>query len=165
MTHGYEEWRAQEVRRPGDIPSATPLAWLAERHSAHGQRLADRQLPEDFPGPVVRGDAGDALAQLALGTQLARSAAAGQPGAVLEALQLGATWRQIATALDTSPDRARALLRDHADAQLRLHEGDHDAGAGLLGWDPAQRDTVRALTLLGDDESADAVGASVPGAT
>ncbi|MFB6924037.1 hypothetical protein ACFCXR_03255, partial [Streptomyces noursei] len=121
--------------------------------------------PVDFRGRAPGGAGADALAQLALGTQLARSAAAGQPGAVLEALQLGATWRQIATALDTSPDRARTLLRDHADAQLRLHEGDHDAGAGLLGWDPAQRDTVRALTLLGDDEPADAVGTSAPGAT
>ncbi|MFB6924036.1 hypothetical protein ACFCXR_03250, partial [Streptomyces noursei] len=62
MTHGYEEWRAQEVRRPGDIPPATPLAWLAERHSAHGQRLADRHLPEDFPGPGGPRGAGAAQA-------------------------------------------------------------------------------------------------------
>ncbi|GAB7035662.1 hypothetical protein AB0G35_15875 [Streptomyces sp. NPDC021749] len=152
----YEQWRTRTVRCPGDVPVTTPLSWMAEKHFAHGERLADRRLPAAYRGPEERGDAGDALAQLALGVRIARAVEQYRAETLHEALQLGATWSQIAAALDVGTDEARGILRSHANGQLRLYESEHSGGAGLLGMNPEQHRAAMALTDLGDDEPAPA---------
>ncbi|MFD8542364.1 hypothetical protein [Streptomyces sp. NPDC059649] len=163
--HEYEQWQARTVRRPEDVPVTTPLSWMAEKHFAHGERLADRRLPAAYRGPEERGDAGDALAQLALGVRIARTVEQYRAETLHEALQLGATWRQIATALDLGTDEARGILRSHADGQLRLYESEHSGGAGLLGMSPEQHRAAMALTELGDDEPATAPASAAPAIT
>lgn len=157
-TDEYKDFQALQVRRPDDLPSAVPLTWQAEKHSQHGDRLSNRRLPADFPYLVERGTAGDALAALALGETIRRTALAYRPSTVHEALQLGATWNEVAAALDCTPDEARDVLRSYADGQRHLYEGDEREGRRPIGFTAEQHQEAHALTELADDESAAAEG-------
>jgi len=153
-TDAYKDFQALQVRRPDDLPPAVPLTWQVEKHSQHEERLSNRRLPADFPHEVERGTAADALAALALGEAIRRTALHFRPSTVHEALQLGATWNEVAAALDCTPDEARDVLRAYADGQRRLYEGDERGGRRPLGFTAEQHQEAHALTELGDDESA-----------
>ncbi|WP_406380772.1 hypothetical protein [Streptomyces sp. NBC_01618] len=148
-------WTALDVRRPGDIPGATPLPRLIEKHTEHADRLINNNLLADYPHPVERGSAGDALAVLALRERIRRDIEHGRGYEIRQALLLGATWSQVSAALDVPVDEARALLRAYADGQHNLYRGDVDSGrARPLGFSPEQHAAVLALVELGDDEAA-----------
>ncbi|QIP74760.1 hypothetical protein [Streptomyces sp. VN1] len=153
-TDAYKDFQALQVRRPDDLPPATPLTWQAEKHSQHAERLSNRRLPADFPYEVERGTAGDALAQLALGEAIRRTALNYRPSTLHEALELGATWQEVAAALDCTPDEARDVLRSYADGQRHLYEGDEREGRKPIGFTAEQHRAALALTELADDESA-----------
>lgn len=76
----------------------------------------------------------------------------GRPGGPL--LELGATWQEVATALDCTPDEARDVLRSYADGQRRLYEGDEREGRKPIGFTAERHRAALALTELADDESA-----------
>ncbi|NEB60342.1 hypothetical protein G3I61_11470 [Streptomyces diastaticus] len=158
-TDAYKDWQALQVRRPDDLPPAVPLAWQVEKHSEHGQRLSNRRLPADFPHEVERGTAADALASLALGEAIRRTALHYRPSTVHEALELGATWNEVAAALDCTPDEARDVLRAYADGQRHLYEGYESEGRRPIGFTAEQHREACALTELADDEPAAAEGA------
>ncbi|MFI2207665.1 hypothetical protein ACH47Z_44890 [Streptomyces sp. NPDC020192] len=157
MTEQHDRWETLEIRRPDDVPSATPLSWLAAKESDHAQRLFRNLLPADFPHEVERGTADDALAVLALRESIRRDVEHGTGNRVHEALTLGATWTQVAAALDIDPGRARELLRAYADGQRRLWVGYEEEGIKPFGFSADQHTAALALCELGDDESAPAV--------
>lgn len=157
MSDPYTRWKATAVRRPEDVPAIAPLAWQIEKHTKHNDRLMNRALPADFPHPVERGDAGDALAVLALREAMRRDIETGRGTRVHEALTLGATWTEVAAALGTTPADARALLRDWVEKQHRLHQRDtQQRAAHPFGMDAEEHAAVLALLELGDDEPAPA---------
>lgn len=145
------------VRHPGDVPAATPLAWQIEKHTEHNDRLMNLALPADFPYDVQRGTVGEALAVIALRESIRRDIEHGRGVRVREALELGATWSEVAAALDVDPDEARALLRAWADMQHDLYRRDvADGRPRPFGTNDDQHAAVLALCELGDDETAGA---------
>jgi hypothetical protein len=73
---------------------------------------------------------------------------------VLAASELGATWREVAAAVDLGTDDARALLRGWAAGQAALHEeaGGLDPGNGLLpGLSPEDHEAVLRHLAPADD--------------
>ena len=107
MTDAYDHFHALEIRTPDDVPPATPLEWQIERISVHEQR-------------GLRGTADDAVTVLALRENVRRELA--RTGLYIsDARRMGATWEQIAAALDITPDDARERLRTWADGQEQLH--------------------------------------------
>ncbi|MFJ9818620.1 hypothetical protein ACIRU3_25845 [Streptomyces sp. NPDC101151] len=156
-TDAHEHWKSLTVRRPGDVPATTPLAWHVEKLTEHSDRLMNNALPANFKYAVQRGDAGDALAALALRESMHRDIEAQRGSRVREAIELGATWNQVADALDVTPGEARALLRDWAIGQHQLHQGDIDNGrTAPLGLSAERHAAVVALTELRDDQAASA---------
>lgn len=157
-TPEYEHWQALQVRRPDDVRTtkggAVPLMWQMEKHVEHNDRLMNNALPADFKYQVQRGDAGDALACLALRAAMRRDMEAQRDSSIREAIELGATWNQVADALDSTPDEARDLLRAWAEGQHRvLYLKDVQDGRDRpLGLDTEAYAAVLALTELGDDE-------------
>ncbi|MCG6496622.1 hypothetical protein [Kitasatospora sp. A2-31] len=145
MTDRYAEWTALEVRRPDDVPASTPLSWLTEKHGVHAERMANRALPADFPYEVERGDAGDALAVLALGEATARAAVQFRALKIRDALTAGASWTEVAAALDVEPAEARALLRTWADGQRDLWVRFEAEGCRPFGLDAEEYAAVLAL--------------------
>ncbi|MFI8365299.1 hypothetical protein ACIGD1_34745 [Streptomyces sp. NPDC085612] len=151
----FEQWKALQVSRPGDVPAGTPLSWQADRAYEHAVRVFDATLPPDFPHPVERGTAHDAVAELALRESIRRDVENGRGTRLHTALELGATWAEVAAALDISPDDARALLRQWAEGQHHLYLRDQEQGRDkLLGFSPDQHAAVIALTERGNDEGA-----------
>lgn len=123
MTDAYDRFRTIEIRTPDDVPPATPLGWQIERISVHEQR-------------GLRGTGVDALAVLALRENVRRELA--RTGLYIsDARRAGATWDQIAAALDTTEDDARDRLRTWADGQEWLHRWDvadgRDHAFGITG--------------------------------
>lgn len=152
----HEVWPTLTIRRPRDVPGGTPLLWMAERHSEHSHRLANRDLPADFPHPVERGDAGDALAVLALGVEIERAAARWRAITIRTALECGATLRQVADALDNSPEAVRTDLLLWADSQHNLWCSDAAAGRERpLGIDAEAWVRIVALARRGDNDTED----------
>lgn len=110
MTDAYNHFQALDIRTPDDVPPTTPLEWQIERISVHEQR-------------GLRGTANDALAVLALRESVRRELE--RTGLYIsDARRMGATWEQIATALDITADTARDRLRTWADGQEQLHRRD-----------------------------------------
>ncbi|MEV0027333.1 hypothetical protein AB0H45_35135 [Streptomyces atroolivaceus] len=110
MTDAYEHFQTIEIRTPDDVPPATPLVWQIERIDVHEQR-------------GLRGTADDALAVLALRENVRRELQ--RTGLYIsDARRMGATWEQIAAALDITEDDARERLRTWADGQDRLYRRD-----------------------------------------
>lgn len=116
-----ETFRAAEIHRPDDVPAGTPLASLVEKRAAAGLRLLNNSVPDDFPHQVDRGDAGDALTQLALDEAIRRTVRNERCSTVWEALRLGATWDQVAAALDTTELAVADDLRVWAEGQCTLY--------------------------------------------
>ncbi|MEZ3182966.1 hypothetical protein KYY02_31200 [Streptomyces pimonensis] len=159
MTDPYETWKAQEIRRPDGVPHLAGLSGLVEQRAVHNDRLMLHRLPADHPGE--RGTAGDALAALALGEAIRRRIADEHGSRVHEALELGASWTEVAAALDITPDDARALLRTWADGQHQLYRSDlADGRSRPLGMDDATYAVVLALYELGDDEAVNLINPS-----
>ncbi|MFE0726307.1 hypothetical protein ACFW4M_32750 [Streptomyces sp. NPDC058794] len=155
MTAEHDAWTALDVRRPGDVPAFTPLTWLVEKETEHSHRLGNNVLPADFPHPVERGTADDALAGLALREAIRRQVDQERAVRAREALTLGATWAQVAAALDVDPYEARALLRDWAEGQHQLYRGDVAEGRPRpYGLDDEAHAAVLALCELSDGEAA-----------
>ncbi|MGW8984273.1 hypothetical protein ACWGQ9_16615 [Streptomyces parvus] len=154
-TPAHEHWTDLTVRRPDDVRTITgrriPLSWQMEKRAGHIDRLMNRTLPEDFPDPVERGDASDVLAVLALSESIRRDLAARRGGDIREAILLGATWTEIAVAIDATPNEARAVLRDWTECQHRLHQREVERGQPL-GSDADRHASVLALIELADDE-------------
>lgn len=142
---------AQELRNPDDVPYATPLTWLAERWERHSRRLLNRHLPTESAFDGGTGTAVDALAELAVGAALVRTVARSDGHTAGEAVELGATWSEVAEALGVTPDEARARLRAYADEQRahRLASEEDDLVFGLTAEEHA---AMVALTERGDDE-------------
>lgn len=120
MTDPETLFMAAQTQRPADVPAGTALSVLVAKRSAAGQRLLNNLLPEDFPHQVERGTAGDALTQLAVGEVIRRSVRNERCSTVWEALRLGATWEQVADALDTTELAAADDLRVWAEGQRTL---------------------------------------------
>lgn len=153
MTDQHEQWKTLEIRQPDQVPSATPLSWLAEKESEHSQRLFRNLLPVDRFPDVERGTADDALAVLALRESIRRDIEHENGNRVHEALTLGATWRQVAAALDIDPGQARELLRAYANGQRRLWLGYEEEGIKPFGFSADQHTAALALCELADDET------------
>ncbi|MFF2572682.1 hypothetical protein [Streptomyces sp. NPDC058084] len=148
-----KDLNALQIRRPSDIPFDTTLRWKADRATEHAMRLFDNALPADFPHPVERGTAQDAVAELALRESIRQDVENGQGTRLHTALELGATWAEVAAALDISPEDARALLRQWADGQHHLYLSEQERGIERpLGFTPDQHAAVVALTERSDDE-------------
>jgi hypothetical protein len=110
MTDAYDHFQTLEIRTPDDVPPATPLEWQIERIGIHEQR-------------GLRGTAGDALTVLALRESVRRTLE--HTGlCISDARRMGATWEQIAAALDITVDAAQDRLRAWADGQQRLYRSD-----------------------------------------
>ncbi|MFF6903340.1 hypothetical protein [Streptomyces hydrogenans] len=148
----FKQWKALQVSRPGDVPAGTPLSWQADKASEHAMRVWDNHLPADFPHPVERGTAHDAVAELALRESIRREVEYGRGTRVHTALELGATWAEVAAALDISPDDARALLRQWADGQHHLYLSYQEQDRKPLGISPDEHAAIISLTERGDDE-------------
>jgi hypothetical protein len=148
-TPEYERWTATAVRTPDQVRTEpggpVPLTWQVEKLTEHTTRLSNAKLPADFPHEVERGDAGDALAVLALSESIRRDAGRWQAVEIREALRLGATWTQVAAAIDATPDQARAVLRQWADGQRKLWLGYEAEGAKPFGLDADEYAAVLAL--------------------
>ncbi|MEV5774224.1 hypothetical protein AB0L49_23690 [Streptomyces antimycoticus] len=152
-TPEYEQWQALTVRRPDDVPTPTPLAWHVEKFTVHNDRLMNNALPADFKYDVQRGEAGDALAALALRESIHRQVERERGSRVREAIELGATWNEVAAALDVDPQEARAVLREWVEGQHRLYRGCVERGERPFGFDDDQYAALLALTELADDEN------------
>ncbi|MGW9439625.1 hypothetical protein [Streptomyces sp. NPDC055607] len=137
--------QAAEIRRPGDVAAGTPLSTLAERHTEAGLRLLSNLLPADYPHPVDRGDAGDALAALALGEAIRRTLGAQRGNGIRQALDLEASWDDVAAALDTTVPAAVNELRAWAEGQhhlfhtLRAEDPDNRIGLNREAYDEVMR--------------------------
>lgn len=157
-TPEHEHWQQLTVRRPEDVRTQpggpVPLPWQMEKLTEHNDRLSKRRLPADFPYDIERGDVGDSLAALALGTSIRRDIAREHAIRVREAIELGATWEQVAAALDISADEARSLLREWADNQRRLWLRYEADGTKPFGLDADEHAAVLALCEHGDNETA-----------
>lgn len=125
MTDAYDHFQTIEIRTPDDVPPATPLVWQIERIDVHEQR-------------GLRGTADDALAVLALRENVRRELE--RTGLYIsDARRMGATWEQVAAALDITADAARERLRSWADGQEQLYRRDvADGRAHPIGIDSEQ---------------------------
>ncbi|MCQ6556156.1 hypothetical protein NPS70_23680 [Streptomyces sp. C10-9-1] len=122
-----------------------------EKHTVHADRLMNNLLPADFPHEVEHGTAGDALAVLALRESIRRDVEYGRGARVREALELGASWPEVARALDAEPDDARALLRTWAQGQRNLWLHNEAEGIRPFGLDADAHAAVLALCERDDD--------------
>ncbi|WP_228973203.1 hypothetical protein [Streptomyces sp. DH12] len=157
-TDQHADWTDLEIRAPHDVPVATPLSWQIEKVSRHEDRLfrnrmPTRRTPVRSPQEVEPGDAHDALAVLALRESIRRDVECGRGNRIHEALGLGATWRQVAVALDVAPQVARQVLREYADDQRDMWLGYEQEGVRPFGFTAEQHAAVLALCELGDDEA------------
>ncbi|WAU81955.1 hypothetical protein O1Q96_20475 [Streptomyces sp. Qhu-G9] len=156
-TPEYELWADRAVRRPDDVRMISgrrvPLSWQMEKRAGHVDRLMNRTLPADFPDPVERGGAGDVLAVLALSESIRRDLTACRAGDIREAILLGATWSEVAAAIDITPDESRAILRDWTERLHGLHQIQAEAAqAQRLGAEEDRHAAVLALIELADDQ-------------
>ncbi|MEV6679446.1 hypothetical protein AB0N09_21715 [Streptomyces erythrochromogenes] len=151
-TEERARWNAQEVREPGQVPTATPLAWQVAKLTDHADRLMNNLLPADFPHDVEHGTADDALAVLALRESIRRDVEHGRGTRIHEALLLGASWPDVARALDIEPDEARELLRAWAQGQRNLWQRHQEEGRWPLGLDADAYAAVLAVAERDDDE-------------
>ncbi|MGW7095746.1 hypothetical protein [Streptomyces sp. NPDC054874] len=159
-TPEYVRWNDLAVRRPDDVRRISggriPLSWQMEKRVEHVDRLMNRTLPADFPDPVERGGADDVLAVLALSESIRRDLMARRGGDIREAILLGASWAEVAAAMDTTPDEARAVLRDWTDRQHSLHQIDAAPGGPRLpAVEEDRHAAVLALIGLADDQRAE----------
>jgi len=152
VTDEHARWNELEIRRPNQVPAATPLAWQIEKHTTHADRLMNNSLPADFPYEVQRGTADDALAVLALRESIRQDIEHGRGVRVREAMELGASWNEVARALDIEPDDARAVLRSWAEGQRNMWLRHEAEGIKPFGLDTDAYAAVLALCEMDDHE-------------
>lgn len=133
------------------MTTTTPLTWQAEKYGEAERRLTGRHLPPSAHS-TGRATAADALAELALGESIRRTVLRHREGSVHAALELGATWAEVATALGGTPDEARDALRSYAEEQRQRHEDDRMAGQNPTGLSPEQYRSVLGLAELAAHE-------------
>ncbi|CAM5326151.1 hypothetical protein Sdia_24200 [Streptomyces diastaticus subsp. diastaticus] len=155
-TEEHARWNALEVREPGQVPAVTPLAWQVAKLTDHADRLMNNALPDTFPYEVERGTAGDALAVLALRESIRRDVEHGRGTRVHEALLLGASWREVAAALNVETGEARELLRTWAQGQRNLWQRNEAEGRRPFGLDADAYAAVLALVEWDDEAPAPA---------
>ncbi|MFF4173690.1 hypothetical protein [Streptomyces sp. NPDC001744] len=144
MTDQHTTPQAAETRRPGDVPAGTPLTSLAQQRAEAGERL--RTEHDRDQDAVV----GDALTQLAVGEAIRRAVRSERGGMVAQALRLGATWDQVAAALDTTVLAAVDDLRLWAEGQRTLYHQHLADGADILvGLDEEAYDEVTRWVAFG----------------
>ncbi|WP_329103190.1 hypothetical protein [Streptomyces sp. NBC_01439] len=133
----YSRWKKLAIRRPEDVPPATPLSWKVERRDQHaGGKTAD-----------------DALAVLALQESIRRTALSGRGVWLRDLMERGGCWDEAAAALGVEVDEARELLRVWARGQHDLYRSDiQDGRPRPLGLDSEQHAAVRGLCALLDSE-------------
>ncbi|MFF3842559.1 PLD nuclease N-terminal domain-containing protein [Streptomyces sp. NPDC001930] len=147
----HEEWQARVIRRPDDVGYGILLHRKAEKYFEHHHRLMDWHVPSGcHTGEAAA--AGDALAVLALGESIHRTVMSDRPWSVHDALKLGATWNEVAAALDGTTDEARAILRTYAEIQRHQYEETAMTGYRPSGYSPEEYRSVLALIQLGDDD-------------
>ncbi|MFC9342502.1 hypothetical protein ACFT0G_15915 [Streptomyces sp. NPDC057020] len=147
----HEDWQTRVIRRPGDVGYGILLHRKAEKYFEHHHRLMDRHVPSGcHPGETAT--AGDALAVLALGEAIHRSVLSDRPWTVRDALQLGATWSEVAAALDGTTDEARSILRTYAEVQRQQYAETEMTGQRPSGYSPEEYRSVLALLSLADDD-------------
>ncbi|MGW4513016.1 hypothetical protein ACWEO4_13620 [Streptomyces sp. NPDC004393] len=113
----YATWTSlQPITRPGDVPITTPIVWMENRRADHSLALLLSRHDPDRHGPT------DALACLALGEAIRTELGHYRGSLVHDARLRGASWQQIADALDTDIPAAQQLLRDWANGQHRLYQ-------------------------------------------
>ncbi|MGV9316555.1 hypothetical protein ACWDR0_30875 [Streptomyces sp. NPDC003691] len=152
-----EEWRARVIRRPDDVGYGVLLPWLAEKYFAHHHRLVDRHLPSGcHPGETATAD--DALAVLALGESIHRMLLRDRSWFVHDAMRWGATWNEVAAALDVTTGRARSVLRSYAETQRKLYEETERTGDRPLGYSAEKYRSALALIRLADDARSSSAG-------
>ncbi|QDO42896.1 hypothetical protein FNV62_36420 [Streptomyces sp. RLB3-17] len=140
----YETWKSlqQPITRPGDVPFATPIAWMENRRGDHSLALLLSRSAPDRHGPT------DALSCLALGEAIRTELGHHRGSLVHDARRLGADWQQIADALDTGIPAVQQLLRDWADGQRRLHQSYASADGCRIALTAAEHQA--ALDLIPD---------------
>ncbi|MEU2076108.1 hypothetical protein [Streptomyces sp. NPDC013489] len=147
----HEEWQTRVIRRPDDVGYGILLHRKAEKYFEHHHRLMDRHVPSGcHPGETAT--AGDALAVLALGAAIHHSVLSDRPWTVRDALQLGATWNEVAAALDGTTDEARSILRTYAEVQRQQYAETEMTGQRPSGYSPEEYRSVLALISLADDD-------------
>ncbi|MFJ3094630.1 hypothetical protein [Streptomyces hydrogenans] len=154
MTEARAHWDGLTIRRPDDVPAATPLVWQTAKLYVHADRLMNATLPANFPHDIERGDADDALAVLALRESMRRDIEAGRAVRIREALELGASWGDVAAALDVDQAAARTLLRDWADGQRALWRHYEQEDVQPFGLDADAHAAVLALCAADQDQAA-----------
>src|SRR5688572_25607022 len=105
------------VPRPRDLDRAT-LRELVEGYLSHRGALVAAEHRVGEPEPIAR-LRGDALAELAIGEQIAQRMRNGRWATVRAALRYGATVEDVAAALDLTAPEVRAGVRSWADGQHR----------------------------------------------
>ncbi|MFF3958771.1 hypothetical protein ACFYY1_37045 [Streptomyces sp. NPDC001890] len=114
-TDSNAAFMAAETHRPDDVPAGTPLTSLAQKQSEAGLRLLTQHDRDQ--GAAVS----DALTKIALGEAIRQTVRHQRGSTVAEALRLGATWDQVAAALDTTELAAADDLRVWAEGQHNLY--------------------------------------------
>ncbi|MER7126710.1 hypothetical protein [Micrococcus luteus] len=109
------------ITSPRDIPPTMSVSGMFERYTELSTRSYVARTEDSAPLTVA-----EHLELLTLGESIARILR--HPADVHHALQAGATWRQIADALDVTEQDARLAYRRWADGQRALHE---HCGIGL----------------------------------
>lgn len=156
-TPEYEFWNDLAVRRPDDVRMISggrvPLSWQMKKRVGHVDRLMNRTLPADFPDSVERGGADDVLAVLALSESIRRDLIARRAGDIREAILLGATWSEVAAAIGSTPDEARAILHDWTERQHDLYQiAARQDDTQRLAVEENRHAAVLALLQLADDQ-------------
>ncbi|MEV8638800.1 hypothetical protein AB0395_44810 [Streptosporangium sp. NPDC051023] len=106
---------------PRDIPPTMSVSGMFERYTELGMRGYVARTEDSVPLTVA-----EHLELLTLGESIARIVR--HPVDVHHALQAGATWPQVAHALEINEQDARSAYRRWADGQRALHE---HCGIGL----------------------------------
>ncbi|MCX5232621.1 PLD nuclease N-terminal domain-containing protein [Streptomyces sp. NBC_00233] len=147
----HEDWQARVIRRPDDVGCGIVLQQKAEKYFEHHHRLMDWHVPAGcHTGEAAA--AGDALAVLALGETIHRTVLSDRPWSVHDALKLGATWTEVAAALDGTTAEARAILRTYAEVQRQQYEETAMSGYRPSGYSPEEHRSALALIRLADDD-------------
>ncbi|MFE6070161.1 hypothetical protein [Streptomyces sp. NPDC056525] len=147
----HEEWQARVIRRPDDVGYGILLHRKAEKYFEHHHRLMDWHVPSGcHTGEAAT--AGDALAVLALGETIHRTVLSDRPWSVHDALKLGASWNEVAAALDGTTDEARAVLRTYAEVQRQQYKETEMTGYRPSGYSSDEYRSVLALIRLTDDD-------------
>ncbi|MFJ5136103.1 hypothetical protein [Streptomyces sp. NPDC088707] len=146
-----EEWQTRVIRRPDDVGYGILLHRKAEKYFEHHHRLMDWHVPSGcHTGETAT--AGDALAVLALGETINRAVLSDRPWSVHDALKLGASWNEVAAALDGTTDEARAVLRTYAEVQRQQYVETEMTGYRPSGYSSEEYRSVLALISLTDDD-------------